>query len=73
MEKMGVLPRFKGVMVHDFWKSYFKFKKCKHAMCNVHILRELNEIYKDNAQEWAIDVLFKLNGEFSNSKNMPQL
>jgi transposase len=56
MEKMGVLPRFKGVMVHDFWKSYFKFEKCKHAMCNVHILRELNEIYKDNAQEWAIEM-----------------
>lgn len=56
MTKMGVLPKFKGVMVHDFWKSYFKFGKCKHAMCNVHILRELNEIYKDNAQEWAIEM-----------------
>jgi transposase len=56
MEKMGVLPKFKGVIVHDFWKSYFKFGKCKHAMCNVHIMRGLTEIYQDNAQEWAIEM-----------------
>lgn len=27
MTKMGVLPMFRRVDVHDFWKSYFKGTK----------------------------------------------
>jgi transposase len=56
MDKMGVLPRFRGIAVHDFWKPYFKYKKCEHAVCNVHILRELKEIYKKETQEWALEM-----------------
>jgi len=56
MTKMGVLPRFRGVAVHDFWKPYFKFKKCEHAVCNVHILRELKEISKNETQKWALEM-----------------
>jgi transposase len=41
MKAFGILPRFKGVAVHDHWSSYFTFSKCLHSLCNSHILREL--------------------------------
>lgn len=45
MKKMRVLPKYRGIIVHDFWKSYFKYK-CEHELCNVHTQRELDNIYK---------------------------
>ena len=62
MNKMGVLPKYRGIVVHDFWKSYFKYK-CEHALCNVHIQRELENIYKIYKQEWAkemSDLLYEI-------------
>ncbi len=56
MKKMGVLPRFRGVAVHDFWKPYFKYKNCEHAVCNVHILRELKEISRNETQKWSLEM-----------------
>jgi len=56
MKKMEVLPRFKGVAVHDFWKPYFKYKNCEHAVCNVHILRELKEISRNESQKWSLEM-----------------
>lgn len=56
MKKMKVLPRFRGIAVHDFWKPYFKFKNCEHAVCNVHILRELKEISKNETQKWSLEM-----------------
>jgi transposase len=60
MMKMGVLPKFRGIVVHDFWKTYFKYKNCEHAVCNVHILRELKEISKNKNQEWASEMSYLL-------------
>jgi transposase len=62
MNKMGVLPKYRGIVVHDFWKSYFKYK-CEHALCNVHIQRELDNIYKKYNQKWAkemSDLLYEI-------------
>ncbi|MGZ7044420.1 MAG: IS66 family transposase [Methanobacterium sp.] len=56
MKKMKVLPRFRGIAVHDFWKPYFKYKNCEHAVCNVHILRELKEISKNKTQKWSLEM-----------------
>ena len=49
----GVLANFKGISVHDCWGPYWKFET-NHAVCCVHILRELNEIIKNNPKHtWA--------------------
>lgn len=57
MKEMGILPEFRGTMVHDLESSYFKYPMCKHAMCNAHLRRELKEVYnnfkQDRAQEMS--------------------
>jgi len=37
---IGILPGFKGVLIHDFWTPYLKYP-CDHALCNERHLREL--------------------------------
>ena len=32
-----ILPEYRGMVVHDFWSSYFKYPMCKHAVCNAHL------------------------------------
>lgn len=41
MEAIGILPQFKGVCVRDGWFSYDEYRQATHALCNVHLLREL--------------------------------
>ena len=35
------------------FKTYFKYTNCNHALCNAHILRELNGITELQGQNWA--------------------
>jgi transposase len=49
----GILDDYTGILVHDFWASYFKYEKCLHAMCNAHLLRELNWVTENTHQKWA--------------------
>ena len=52
MTRMGVLPNYKGTLVHDHWKSYYFFD-CKHALCNAHHIRELQRAWEQDGQKWA--------------------
>lgn len=53
MHDFGILPSFRGVAVHDHWKSYFKYEDCLHSLCNAHILRELKFLEEEMGFRWA--------------------
>ena len=54
MDTGGVLTMFEGIAVHDCWKPYWKYGNIRHAICNAHILRELNGVIENHPdQEWA--------------------
>ncbi len=52
-EAIGILPGYCGVSVHDGWKPYQAQTTCRHALCNVHHLRELTFVEEQYQQPWA--------------------
>jgi len=52
MDRMGILPLFKGILCHDHWKAYYMYI-CIHALCNAHHLRELERAWEQDGQKWA--------------------
>jgi len=61
-EEIGILPQVKGTMVHDFWRPYYHYN-CKHSLCNVHNIRELQGISELTGQRWPeemIELLLKI-------------
>jgi len=55
MDVMGILPEFKGIAVHDGWRSYNNYE-CGHALCNAHLQRELIGIEENFKQQWASEM-----------------
>ena len=53
IEANGLTAGYAGVIVHDFWSSYFKYEDCQHAMCNAHLLRELRLVTENTKETWA--------------------
>jgi transposase len=49
---IGILPTYQGVSVHDGWKPYRAQTSCRHALCNIHHLRELTFLREQYAQTW---------------------
>ncbi len=65
----GVLPDYKGILVHDHWKPYFKYD-CHHVLCNAHHIRELEFAYDKEKQQWAEkvqDFLYDTNEEVNSN------
>jgi transposase len=54
MDEMGVLPQYTGTLVHDHWSPYYEYA-CKHALCNVHHLRDLTFCEEVLNCNWAKD------------------
>ena len=52
-DAMGILPGFTGVSVHDGWTTYRTYTDCRHALCNIHHLRELTFLEEQYQQAWA--------------------
>jgi transposase len=44
IQEMGVLLRYRGVLVHDRLAMYWKLKRAKHQACGAHLLRDLAEV-----------------------------
>jgi transposase len=64
MDDMGILPNYDGVIVHDFWKAYYKYL-CNHGLCDAHLIRELIFISENYEQEWSgqmTDLLITIKG-----------
>ncbi|HEV2460729.1 MAG TPA: IS66 family transposase [Ktedonobacterales bacterium] len=53
LDAIGILPRFRGVSVHDGWTAYRHYHRCRHALCNAHHLRELTFVEEELHQAWA--------------------
>jgi hypothetical protein len=59
MDAMGVLPHFTGIAVHDAWAPYDTYHGAGHALCNAHLLRELQAVTDhhntntDGANTWC--------------------
>ena len=52
MDRIGILPSFKGTLIHDFWTPYLKYL-CGHGLCNEHHLRELIFLIEEKSCSWA--------------------
>jgi len=50
---IGILPAYRGVSGHDGLRSYGASPQCRHALCNIHHLRELTFIEETFHQAWA--------------------
>jgi transposase len=55
-DAIGILPAYRGVSVHDGWDAYGVYTACRHALCNVHHLRELTFLEEEYHQAWAADL-----------------
>jgi transposase len=51
---IDILPRYEGVCVHDGFSSYDQYRRCRHAQCNAHLLRELNYVIETSKPRWAV-------------------
>lgn len=54
---IGILPDYRGVVVHDCYNSYYQFSGCEHALCIAHLMRELNGVIENTEQVWALEML----------------
>jgi len=52
-DAIGILPAYRGVSVHDGLRSYGAYTQCRHALCNIHHLRELTFVEEESHQVWA--------------------
>ena len=55
-DALGILPAFAGTTIHDGWKPYWHYRTCRHALCNIHHLRELTWVTEQLRQTWAQDL-----------------
>ncbi len=69
MDAIGFLPDFDGLIIHDFWASYWMYN-LEHAVCAAHLLRELNGVidHHKEQKEWP-EAFQKLLLKMNKAKN----
>jgi transposase len=68
ISEINVLPRYRGTCVHDGWLAYSSYTHCRHALCGVHLLRELTYFAElgEETKAWAArltELLLEMKGE----------
>jgi transposase len=63
----GILPNYKGTVVHDFYWPYFDEKpfSFRHALCNAHLLRECQGISENDKHQWPAEMKTLLHESWS--------
>jgi transposase len=57
MARMGLIPRYRGLLIHDCLGAYFTFQNCLHGICNAHTQRELTYLHEQLEQAWAAEMI----------------
>jgi transposase len=55
LDANGILPGYQGTSVHDGWAAYEGYG-CHHALCNVHLLRDLIFVEDTTKQPWVCNM-----------------
>ena len=48
-----MLSGVSGIVVHDFYKSYYRLDDVEHALCGAHLLREQQALVVIEKEQWA--------------------
>ena len=56
IEAINIIPRYSGIIIHDCWRSYLKYKLCGHGLCGSHLVRELTHVFESNKYSWAFNI-----------------
>lgn len=56
LQAIGIAPQFDGTSMHDGWPTYFQYEY-GHALCGVHLLRELTFLAEEHACIWAKELM----------------
>jgi len=56
LDAIGIAPQFDGTSMHDAWPTYFQYEY-GHALCGVHLLRELTFLAEEHACIWAKELI----------------
>ena len=77
--QQSITQYFTGILVHDFWKTYFLLACDAHAMCLAHIIRELKALTKLDARQWSKNMedllwdIYKLSDKGKGALNQAEL
>ena len=70
LQAIGIAPVFEGTSMHDAWPTYFQYEY-GHALCGVHLLRELTFLAEEHHCAWAtelIDLLLRMKNTAESSR-----
>jgi transposase len=80
IDEINVLPTYRETCVHDGWAAYSSYTRCRHALCGVHLLRELTffEELSAETKAWAEplkELLLEMKGEVERAREgaLPRL